>query len=219
MQRNTPEAKVAEEKSTALKLHAAFFKNSNNVFTSKDMEDKLKSTKVISTPGLIAKGTMFAAWKAGCPHAKFAFRGYFESDELKKLRHPGDTGIFDKDGNFNEEAFNKLASYATEHKETGRKILSQQNINEFKAKDSHPERWEDAGWLDQWFGKNASEGEFSSTFKALPTVKVNNVDHIFVDDLKNFYLDSRPIFEALAAKHKTSLQEVAEPEASLAPKL
>ena len=58
MQRNTTESKTAEEKSTALKLHAAFFKNSNDVFTSKDMEKKLESTKVISTPGLIAKGTM-----------------------------------------------------------------------------------------------------------------------------------------------------------------
>ena len=206
MQRNTTDSKE-QKSSTALMLHAEFFKNEDDVFTSKGMKEKLESTKVISTPGLIANGTMFAAYHAGCPHAKVLCRGYFESEELKKLRHPGDTGIFDENGNFNEEAFNKLASYAIEHKETGRKILSQQHINEFKAKDSHPERWKDASRFDQWLGKNASDGEFSSTFKALPIVKVNNVEHIFVDDLKNFYLDSRPVFEALAAKRKASLQE------------
>lgn len=208
---NGAELKQVAVDPTALEKHAHYFVGIGGKFTAESMQSQLETLggDAEKSASLIAKGTMHVASVSGCPYARFFGGGSFQSKDLPKLLHPSDTGIIDKDGNLNEVIFNELAKHAIEveieDKETQKKkivkVLSLKEIQQFKEKDSHQERWNNASCIEKLRGSFGSKGEFNLLFGLLSDVKKDGVNYISVERLHDFYTNSEPFFVEIATHH------------------
>jgi len=208
------EKKQGPNQQNALNNHLCFFKK-GGVITAESIKAGLCKLGVTSPPpGVLSKVIMSEARLSGCPYATLFCGGKIERSNLPKLVHPFDTGIFKKEnGTFNEEAFNKLASYAIVDKQTGQEVISLAEINKFKEKDSNPERWKNAGSMEKLIGFANSIGEFNLLFKRLSDANIDGVPYITITRLKRFYTEGYALFREIAAAEALKRQNSEKVEA------
>lgn len=186
--------------------HVLFFADKDGNLTRESMAEGMRRLggSAEQSADRVSNNVMLVAAASGCPHARFFRGGKIESEHLPKIMHPEDTGIIDKNGNYDEVRYNALAKYAVEHKESGKKVVSLDLVSKYKAKDSeHTERWGEPNCLTRYFASSASQGEFTMLLDRSPdVVEINGVKHIPLDRLQQFYAHGKEFFEEIAERNK-----------------
>ncbi len=199
--------------SYALNIHTAFFKSENGNFTVQSIENGLCKLGVMKPLAyLAAHYFMSGANLLGCPSVTFLGGGNLASADLLKLIHPFDTGIFDKQGAFDETVFARLATYAIVDQKTNQKVISLQAIQKFQKQESHHiERWKHASQKEKLIGQATSPGAFWLLFKLLSDAEIDGVAHISMARLKRFYTDGYELFCEIAEAKKLEKQAYSTP--------
>lgn len=188
-------AGIEPKEATAIQRHAVYFAdpNTGNVTeaTIREGFNKLHMGKLKSA--ILAKFVFKGfAGTVGGSKTEVSLR------DIAKGKHPSDTGIFDKDGNYVEKNFKAIQQFAKTDESflTGEEVSTMIKAN--KARDIKLSR--------SGFGALASSGEFSlalTLFSDCATLDKNGhyVRGLSFDRLRQMYLEGPYLFEQAAAKN------------------
>lgn len=201
---------VAENQPNALENHVAFFADNKGVLSFASIRDgmqKLKSSGFSSFMTATAVTGAMNIAVTGCP---FTSRTMTLGD-AHKIVHPCDSGVFNKDGTFSAEAFEKLKGYA----QPGKEFLSELDIT--KMCQEAAERDKAASLV--WFYTFVSSGEWSLLLTLgcdhYEMIDAKPVQCITFDNLLLFFTKGREFFEkieeGLLPVAPPSIEEAAKP--------
>ena len=146
-------ASLAPQK-TALSKHGAFFADSDGKITQSSMYTALRKlgfSYFESFTRSIVISSIAGGIIQGCPFSKMS------PNDLHKMVHPCDSGVFKEDGTIDAAAWEKLKSYAQQGKEFISQIDIERMQNEAIARDK------DKDPVGMW--KVASQGEWADLLR------------------------------------------------------
>lgn len=188
--------KLALENANALEKHMLTFSDENgeinaiSIYVSLIYDWHLPDVDAKN----LAEAVMQAAFYEGVPGVYMTATGisgrFLPRDARSILPHPFDLGNYNKrDGSFNKIQFERLEKYSTNI--NNKFWISRAGIEAFNKDWQRIDvRWEDADFVSQKIGQLAHPGEFDLFFRQATSCRIDGVDHVSLQELKEFYIDS-----------------------------
>lgn len=175
-----------------LEKHVAYFADEEGNITHSSMKEKFMQ---LGDNPIEASGKAFKVMALGGAYIRHCPFSMFKAHEaIGALNHARDTGIYQTDGGFNKERWEKLCEYS--EMDAGKAIITKSKFYEFLqwCRDNDP-RWDVLG-----IGKTASNAEWDDYFKKLTDHWKKDGNNNYeasstLDQLQQFYLDSPTAFD------------------------